>query len=171
MSSATSRATGDRRWLILVVVAIAQLMVVLDSTIVNIALPSAQHALGFPNNDRQWVVTAYALAFGSLLLVGGRSLDEAPLLEAWHITQHTEARLLAERSTARIAREQSIGVLFTEHDMDVVFEHADRILVLNRGSLIAEGSPEDVRRNAEVRAIYLGEGLLYDARHREGAAP
>src|ERR1700727_1174491 len=75
MSSATSRATGDRRWLILVVVAIAQLMVVLDSTIVNIALPSAQHALGFPNNDRQWVVTAYALAFGSLLLLGGRLGD------------------------------------------------------------------------------------------------
>jgi len=68
-------APGDRRWLILVVVAIAQLMVVLDSTIVNIALPSAQHALGFPNSDRQWVVTAYALAFGSLLLVGGRIGD------------------------------------------------------------------------------------------------
>jgi EmrB/QacA subfamily drug resistance transporter len=66
---------ADRRWLILVVVAIAQLMVVLDSTIVNIALPSAQHALGFPNSDRQWVVTAYALAFGSLLLVGGRVGD------------------------------------------------------------------------------------------------
>src|ERR1700759_22064 len=75
------------------------------------------------------------------------------------------------RLTAQIAKQKSIGVLFTEHDMDVVFEHADRILVLNRGSLIAEGSPEDVRRNAEVRAIYLGEGLLYDARHREGAAP
>jgi EmrB/QacA subfamily drug resistance transporter len=68
-------ASGDRRWLILVVVAIAQLMVVLDSTIVNIALPSAQRALGFSNNDRQWVVTAYALAFGSLLLVGGRLGD------------------------------------------------------------------------------------------------
>ncbi len=68
-------ASGDRRWLILVVVAIAQLMVVLDSTIVNIALPSAQRALGFPNGDRQWVVTAYALAFGSLLLVGGRLGD------------------------------------------------------------------------------------------------
>ena len=53
--------------------------------------------------------------------------------------------------------------------MDVVFEHADRILVLNRGTLIAEGSPEEVRRNPEVRAIYLGEGLVYDARHREGA--
>ena len=68
-------APADRRWLVLVVVAIAQLMVVLDSTIVNIALPSAQHALGFPNSDRQWVVTAYALAFGSLLLVGGRLGD------------------------------------------------------------------------------------------------
>jgi len=82
MASATSRVTGDRlaaagdrRWLILIVVAIAQLMVVLDSTIVNIALPSAQRALGFPNSDRQWVVTAYALAFGSLLLVGGRLGD------------------------------------------------------------------------------------------------
>ena len=68
-------APVDRRWLVLVVVAIAQLMVVLDSTIVNIALPSAQRSLGFSNNDRQWVVTAYALAFGSLLLVGGRLGD------------------------------------------------------------------------------------------------
>src|SRR5262252_11113708 len=66
---------ADRRWLVLVVVAVAQLMVVLDATIVNIALPSAQHALGFSNSDRQWVVTAYALAFGSLLLVGGRLGD------------------------------------------------------------------------------------------------
>ena len=75
------------------------------------------------------------------------------------------------RLTAFIAREQSIGVLFTEHDMDVVFEHADRILVLNRGNVIAEGPPEEVRRNGEVRAIYLGEGLVYDARHRGGAPP
>ena len=73
--------------------------------------------------------------------------------------------------TAQIAKQKSIGVLFTEHDMDVVFEHANRILVLNRGSLIAEGSPEEVRRNAEVRAIYLGEGLLYDGRHREETSP
>jgi branched-chain amino acid transport system ATP-binding protein len=73
------------------------------------------------------------------------------------------------RLVARIAREQTIGILFTEHDMDVVFEHADRILVLNRGSLIAEGTPEQVRANSQVRAIYLGEGLVYDARHREGA--
>src|SRR6516162_7145412 len=82
MSSVASSATqehqtvpADQRWLVLVVVAIAQLMVVLDATIVNIALPSAQRELGFPNGDRQWVVTAYALAFGSLLLVGGRIGD------------------------------------------------------------------------------------------------
>jgi len=65
--------------------------------------------------------------------------------------------------TARIAREHGIGVLFTEHDMDVVFGHADRVLVLDRGSLIAEGSPAAVRANAEVRAVYLGAGVLQDA--------
>ncbi|GAA1163271.1 MFS transporter [Streptomyces hebeiensis] len=63
------------RWLILAVIAMAQLMVVLDATIVNIALPSAQADLGFSNGDRQWVVTAYSLAFGSLLLIGGRIAD------------------------------------------------------------------------------------------------
>src|ERR687890_1655668 len=65
----------ERRWLILGVIAIAQLMVVLDATIVNIALPSAQEALGFSDDGRQWIVTAYALAFGSLLLLGGRLGD------------------------------------------------------------------------------------------------
>jgi EmrB/QacA subfamily drug resistance transporter len=64
-----------RRWWILVVLSLAQLMVVLDTTVVNIALPSAQRDLGFSNTDRQWVVTAYALAFGSLLLLGGRLAD------------------------------------------------------------------------------------------------
>ncbi len=64
-----------RRWLILAVLGLAQLMVVLDATIVNIALPTAQQALGFSNNDRQWIITAYALAFGSLLLLGGRIAD------------------------------------------------------------------------------------------------
>src|ERR1700683_181888 len=71
----TSTSPDPRRWLILGTVGVAQLMVVLDATIVNIALPSAQRALGFTTVDRQWVVTAYALAFGSLLLVGGRRDD------------------------------------------------------------------------------------------------
>jgi EmrB/QacA subfamily drug resistance transporter len=66
---------GRRRWLVLAVVGVAQLMVVLDATIVNIALPSAQRALGFGIADRQWVITAYALAFGGLLIVGGRLSD------------------------------------------------------------------------------------------------
>ena len=65
----------ERRWLILGVIAIAQLMVVLDATIVNIALPSAERALGFSDESRQWIITAYALAFGSLLLLGGRLGD------------------------------------------------------------------------------------------------
>ena len=66
---------GQHRWWILTALALAQLMVVLDATVVNIALPSAQRALGFSTADRQWVVTAYALAFGSLLLLGGRLSD------------------------------------------------------------------------------------------------
>jgi EmrB/QacA subfamily drug resistance transporter len=68
-------AASARRWWILAVVGLAQLMVVLDATIVNIALPSAQRALGFSIADRQWVVTAYSLAFGGLLLLGGRLSD------------------------------------------------------------------------------------------------
>src|SRR5215207_6176673 len=65
----------NRRWLILAVIGIAQLMVVLDVTIVNIALPSAQKELHFSDDDRQWVITAYALSFGGLLLLGGRIAD------------------------------------------------------------------------------------------------
>ena len=65
----------NRRWWALVVIALAQLMVVLDMTIVNIALPSAQTALHMSDGNRQWVITAYTLAFGGLLLLGGRVSD------------------------------------------------------------------------------------------------
>src|ERR1700752_363946 len=77
MSDATTAGGGwdRRRWLILGVIGLAQLMVVLDLTIMNVALPSAPRALGFSTVDRQWVVTAYTLAFGSLLLLGGRLAD------------------------------------------------------------------------------------------------
>jgi EmrB/QacA subfamily drug resistance transporter len=78
-TSATAATTApvprDHRWFLLATVALAQLMVVLDATIVNIALPDAQRSLGFSDADRQWVITAYALAFGSLLLLGGRIGD------------------------------------------------------------------------------------------------
>ncbi len=58
--------------------------------------------------------------------------------------------------TAGIARMEGIGVLFTEHDMDAVFAHADRILVLVRGEIIAQGTPEEVRADEQVRRVYLG---------------
>ena len=76
MSDATSISRPpDRRWLILGVIGLAQVMVIMSLTVMNIALLSAQQALHFSTADRQWVITAYSLAFGSLLLLGGRLAD------------------------------------------------------------------------------------------------
>ena len=78
MSAATTNPTTEldpNRWRALLVIAIAQLMVVLDASIVNIALPSIQADLGISDANRQWVVTGYTLAFGGLLLLGGRIAD------------------------------------------------------------------------------------------------
>jgi MFS family permease len=81
MATDTAAGTGTRaarrRWIALVVVSLAQLMIALDATVMNIALPSAQAALRFTDADRQWVITAYTLAFGGLLLPGGRFADYA----------------------------------------------------------------------------------------------
>jgi EmrB/QacA subfamily drug resistance transporter len=74
-SAAVQAANPQHRWAILAILGLAQLMVVLDVTVVNIALPSAQRALRFSNADRQWIITAYSLAFGTLLLVGGKLSD------------------------------------------------------------------------------------------------
>lgn len=63
--------------------------------------------------------------------------------------------------TARLVRERQIGVLFTEHSMDVVFTYAHRVLVMSRGRLIAQGTPGEVRENAEVQSVYLGSGATY----------
>lgn len=73
--AATSANPDPKRWRALFVIAMAQLMIILDASIVNIALPSAQQDLGISDSDRQWVVTAYTLAFGGLLLLGGRIAD------------------------------------------------------------------------------------------------
>jgi branched-chain amino acid transport system ATP-binding protein len=75
------------------------------------------------------------------------------------------------RLTARIAREHGIGVLFTEHDMDVVFGHADRIMVLDRGQIIAIGRPDEVRADPRVQATYLGQGLVREQASGREAAP
>jgi uncharacterized protein YbjT (DUF2867 family) len=66
---------GRRRWIALAFISVAQLMIALDATVTNIALPSAQADLGFSDERRQWVITAYTLAFGGLLLLGGRLAD------------------------------------------------------------------------------------------------
>ena len=73
--------------------------------------------------------------------------------------------------TAGIARQEGIGVLFTEHDMDAVFAHADRILVLVRGEIIAQGTPEQVRADEQVKRVYLGTtGHKAALRARKAAA-
>uniref|UniRef100_A0A9E8CN28 ABC transporter ATP-binding protein n=1 Tax=Bosea sp. NBC_00436 TaxID=2969620 RepID=A0A9E8CN28_9HYPH len=70
-----------------------------------------------------------------------------------------QERIALMALTARIARQRGIAVLFTEHDMDVVFAHADRVLVLDRGRLIASGTSAEVRKDPQVRAVYLGSGV------------
>jgi ABC-type branched-subunit amino acid transport system ATPase component len=62
--------------------------------------------------------------------------------------------------TRTIVRERDLAVLFTEHDMDVVFANADRIMVMNRGRLVADGAPAEVRANPLVQQIYLGAGRI-----------
>ena len=73
--------------------------------------------------------------------------------------------------TVDYARRNAIGLLFTEHDMDIVFAHADRVLVLSRGAVIAAGAPETVRRDPQVRASYLGDGLAYAPQPGSEAVP
>jgi MFS family permease len=90
MRYAMRPATRSRRWRALAVIGTAQLMVVLDVTVMNIALPSAQRALHFTTADRQWVLTAYTLALGSLLLLAGWRTGSAARrrsLWAWSVSR------------------------------------------------------------------------------------
>jgi branched-chain amino acid transport system ATP-binding protein len=107
------------------------------------------------------------LAYGDLKRVElAVALANAPkllLMDEPTAGMSPSGRIALMELTARIAREQSIAVLFTEHDMDVVFAHADRIIVLDRGRLIADGRAEDVRANPAVQAVYLGTGSTFGA--------
>ncbi len=101
--------------------------------------------------DLKRVELAIALAHGPrLLLMDEPTAGMAP-----------RERIALMELTASLVRKHQIAVLFTEHDMDVVFAHADRILVLNRGQLIAEGKPAEVRANARVQEVYLGSGAVF----------
>jgi branched-chain amino acid transport system ATP-binding protein len=74
-------------------------------------------------------------------------------------------RIALMELAAQIAKSRSIAVLFTEHDMDVVFAHATRVIVLDRGRLIAQGTADEVRANPQVQAVYLGSGATYGEAH------
>ena len=99
--------------------------------------------------DAKRVELALALAGSPRLLL----MDEPTA----GMSPRSRGRLM--QLAADLAREQNIAVLFTEHDMDVVFGHADRVIVLDRGRLIAEGTPEAIRTDPRVRAVYLGEDI------------
>jgi branched-chain amino acid transport system ATP-binding protein len=103
--------------------------------------------------DVKRVELAVALAHGPrLLLMDEPTAGMAP-----------KERIALMALTAEIARARRLAVLFTEHDMDVVFAHADRLIVLNRGRLIAAGTPAAVRADARVREVYLGAGTTSGA--------
>jgi branched-chain amino acid transport system ATP-binding protein len=100
------------------------------------------------------------LAYGDLKRVElAMALANAPrllLMDEPTAGMAPKERIALMELTAGLARAQKVAVLFTEHDMDVVFGQADRIIVLDRGVLIAGGTPEEVRANENVRAVYLG---------------
>src|SRR5882724_7231389 len=73
--AAPKTAPDPKRWFAMAVIVVSQLLIVLDATVVNIALPTVQKALNISSADRQWALTAYTLAFGGLLLLGGRIAD------------------------------------------------------------------------------------------------
>ena len=110
-------------------------------------LPLAEsHCATLPYGDLKRVELALALAGEPALLL----MDE-PAAGMAH-----DARGALMRLAVDLARRDGLAVLFTEHDMDVVFGHADRVIVLDRGVIIAEGPPDEIRNNAEVQAVYLG---------------
>jgi branched-chain amino acid transport system ATP-binding protein len=125
------------------------------------AVAHADRLLAQAGLEQQATMQAGVLAYGDskrLELALALATDPVVLL----MDEPTAGMAAAERAALigvvrQLAAEQSLAVLFTEHDMDVVFGSADRVLVMNRGRLIASGSPDAVRADPHVRAVYLGE--------------
>ena len=121
--------------------------------LVGMASQADRHAAVLAYGDLKRMELAIALAHDPILLL----MDEPTAGMA------PRERVALMALTARIVEERGVSVLFTEHDMDVVFENAHRVLVLNRGALVAEGSAEEIRANPLVQEVYLGGGMLADA--------
>jgi len=107
--------------------------------------------------DLKRLELAIALAHGpQLLLMDEPTAGMAP-----------QERITLMELVASIAKSSNVSVLFTEHDMDVVFAHSDRLMVLNRGEIIATGTADEIRSNEVVKEVYLGGGSTFDAGEKE----
>ncbi len=126
----------------------------------NLYIDEAMELLKLVGIEEQYDRPCGILAYGDLkrveLAVALANNPKLLLMDEPTAGMGPKERLQLMKLTADIVRTQSIGVLFTEHDMDVVFAHADRIIVLNYGALIAEGTPQEVRDDENVREIYFG---------------
>ena len=120
---------------------------------VGMADQSERHCAVLAYGDLKRLELAVALANDPILLL----MDEPTAGMA------PRERIALMQLTADILEQRGISVLFTEHDMDVVFAHSHRIMVLNRGQLIADGSVDEIRNNPQVQEVYLGGGTLFKA--------
>jgi branched-chain amino acid transport system ATP-binding protein len=120
---------------------------------VGMAAQAERHCAVLAYGDLKRMELAIALAHDPVLLL----MDEPTAGMA------PKERVALMQLTADIVRDQQVSVLFTEHDMDVVFAHSHRIMVLNRGKLIAEGNATEIRNSPLVQEVYLGGGTLYEA--------
>lgn len=126
--------------------------------IVGMVDQAERHCAVLAYGDLKRLELAMALAHDPILLL----MDEPTAGMA------PKERIGLMQLTADIVEERGLSVLFTEHDMDVVFAHAHRVMVLNRGALIADGSVEMIRRNEEVQEVYLGGGSLFHSNIDQG---
>jgi branched-chain amino acid transport system ATP-binding protein len=111
-----------------------------------------------PQADRPCGVLAYGDLKRVELAVALANAPRLLLMDEPTAGMAPKERVALMAVTASLARQGGIAVLFTEHDMDVVFAHADRVVVLERGRILAEGPPEAVRADPRVREVYLGKG-------------
>jgi branched-chain amino acid transport system ATP-binding protein len=116
-----------------------------------------------PQADRHCAVLAYGDLKRMELAIALAHEPKLLLMDEPTAGMAPRERVALMELTARIVAEQGVSVLFTEHDMDVVFGHAHRIMVLNRGALIAEGNAAEIRTNPLVQEVYLGGGTVFGA--------
>ena len=122
-------------------------------TLVDMQAQADRHCAVLAYGDLKRLELAIALCHNpTLLLMDEPTAGMAP-----------KERIALMQLTSDIVQDRGVSVLFTEHDMDVVFAHAHRVMVLNRGQLIADGSVEAIRNDPEVQEIYLGGGTLFKA--------